>query len=321
MACDGFGDPDVVYETDVELPPVGPQGVLVRMAYASVNPGDTRLRRGSFSGRARHHFPLVLGLDGSGVVEQVGASGSPFSVGQAVYGFFLHDYVGDGTYAEYASTRSSRLAPVPAGVSMRDAAAVACAGGTAMVLVEELAQVASGSRVLVAGASGGVGHFAVQLAAAAGAEVIAVARSEHHRLMRSLGAAHAIDYRDPSLPAIVTGVAPGGVDAAIDTVGGESQLLLSRLVREGGRIASCVHPAQSDAFARRGQVLEYRFFEATPSRMARLTRLLSDGGLHPHISLEYELDEVATAHRMIEAGGVAGKILLSIGGETVTALV
>ena len=319
IACNGFGDPGVLHEAETDLPPVGPHSVLVRMAYASINPGDTRLRRGSFTERARHHFPLILGLDGSGVVEQVGISGSPFTVGQPVFGFFLHDYVGDGTYAEHASTRSAQLARVPEGVSMRDAAAVACAGGTAMVLVEELVQVTAGSRILVMGASGGVGHFAVQVAASAGAEVIAVARAEHHPLVRSLGATHAIDYRDPALAEIVAGIAPEGVDGAIDTVGGQTQLRLSDLVREGGRIASCVHAAQTDVFARRGQVLEYRFFDATPARMSRLASLLADGILTPHISREYDLGAVPDAHRLIEAGGVPGKIVVSIGGDSVSA--
>lgn len=313
--CDRFGDAGVLYEADMESPPVGPHSVLVRMAYASVNPGDTRLRRGSFSTRARHHFPLVLGLDGAGIVEQVGISGSPFRVGQAVYGFFLHDYVGDGTYAQYAATRSAQLAAVPVGMSMRDAATVTCAGGTAMVLTEELLQVAPGDRIVVMGASGGVGHFAVQVAAAAGAEVIAVARPEHHDLVRSLGAAHTVDYRSPDVSAIIASLAPGGVDGAVDTVGGDTQLSLSRIVREGGRIASCVHAAQSDEFAQRGQVVEYRFFDATPERMLRLTSLLAQGAIRPHISHQYALSEVAAAHRLIEAGGVPGKVVVSIGGD------
>lgn len=312
LVCDEFGGPEQFEEREMERPPLGPNSVLVRLTHAGVNPGDARIRRGSFVTRARHHFPIVLGLEGAGHVEEIGISGSPFEVGQAVYGFFLHDYVGDGSYAELAPARSTQLAAVPPGVTMREASAVACAGGTAMVLVEELLAVRPGDTVLVLGAAGGVGHFAVQLAAALGAQVIGVARGSNHAFVRDLGAAHVIDYRTEDVAAAVAALAPGGVDAAVDSVGGEAQAGLPALIRPGGRAASCVHPAQTTGFAERDQTLHYRFFEATPSRMDRLTEHLAAGRIRPRITRELPLSDVAEAHRAIDAGDAHGKIVLTI---------
>ncbi|ANN16009.1 hypothetical protein SD37_10405 [Amycolatopsis orientalis] len=312
MVCDDFGGPDRFDEREVERPPLGPNSVLVRLTHAGVNPGDSRIRQGQFAPRARHHFPLVLGLEGAGFVEEIGVSGSPFKPGQAVFGFFLHDYAGDGTYAELAPARSTQLAAVPPGVSLRDAAAVACAGGTAMVLVEELLEVQPGDTVVVLGAAGGVGHFAVQVAVALGAEVIAVARASNHDFVRELGAAHAVDYRTDNVAEAVARLVPDGVDAAVDTVGGEAQSQLSGVVRQGGRVASCVHAPTTDDFRVRDQHFQYRFFEATPARMVRLSEHLASGHVRPRITRELPLSQAAEAHRAIDAGAVRGKIVLRI---------
>ncbi|MGW6454326.1 NADP-dependent oxidoreductase [Streptomyces sp. NPDC055078] len=316
VVCDDFGGPDRFDEREVDRPPLGPNSVLVRLAYAGVNPGDSRIRQGQFAPRARHHFPLVLGLEGAGFVEEIGVSGSPFEPGQAVYGFFLHDYAGDGTYAELAPARSSQLAPVPPGVPIREAAAVACAGGTAMVLVEELLDVQPGDAVVVLGAAGGVGHFAVQLAVALGAEVIGVARPSNHAFVRELGAAHVVDYRTENVAAAVARWAPTGVDAAVDTVGAEAQAQLSGMVRPGGRVASCVHAPRTDDFRARDQLFQYRFFEATPARMERLSEHVAAGRVRPRITRELPLSEVADAHRAIDDGDVRGKIVLRIDDGT-----
>ncbi|WP_326611840.1 NADP-dependent oxidoreductase [Streptomyces scopuliridis] len=312
MVCDEFGGPEQFREREMDRPPIGPNSVLVRLTHAGVNPGDARIRQGQFVPRARHHFPMVLGLEGAGFVEEIGLSGSPFELGQAVYGFFLHDYVGDGTYAELAPTRSTQLAPVPPGIPMREAAAVACAGGTAMVLVEELLQVGPGDTVVVLGAAGGVGHFAVQVAVASGAEVIGVARSSNHEFVRGLGAAHVVDYRTEDVSAAVAKLAPKGVDAAVDTVGGAAQAQLSDMVRHGGRVASCVHAAETPEFVARHQSFEYRFFEATPSRMQRLNEHVASRRVRPRITRELPLSSVAEGHRAIDAGEVRGKIVLRI---------
>lgn len=312
MVCDEFGGPERIRHREIDRPPIGPNSVLVRLTHAGVNPGDSKIREGSFARRARHHFPVVLGLEGAGYVEEIGVSGSSLQLGEAVYGFFMHDYVGDGTYAELAPARSTQLARVPAGVPMREAAASACAGGTAMVLVEELLKVRPGDTVVVLGAAGGVGHFAVQLAVALGATVIGVASRSNHEFVRELGAAHVIDYRTDDVRSAVADLAPGGVDAAVDTVGAHAQAQLADIVRPGGRVASCVHAPGTSAFADHDQVFEYRFFEATPVRMKRLSEHLAAGRVRPRITRELPLSEVAEAHRAIDAGEIRGKIVLTV---------
>lgn len=313
VACDAFGGPEQLRERELDRPPVGPNSVLVRLAYAGVNPGDSRIRQGQFAPKGRHVFPLVLGLEGAGTVEDVGISGSRFEPGQAVYGMFMHDYMGDGTYAELAPARSRHLVPVPEGVPVRDAAAVACAGATALVLVEELLGVGPGDTVVVLGASGGVGHLAVQLAVAAGARVIGVARSSNHDLVREIGAHDVVDHRTDDVRAAIAELVPGGADAAVDPVGGSAQESLADVVRPGGRIASCVHPATSGAFAARDQTVLYEFLEATPERMTRLDAHLAAGRVRPRITREFALADAAEAHEAIDAGDNRGKTVLRIG--------
>lgn len=312
VACGEFGGPEQLQEIELDRPPIGPNDVLVRLAYAGVNPGDARIRRGEFVPMGRHIHPLVLGLEGAGTVEAIGISGSPFEVGQAVYGLFMHDYVGDGTYAEFAPARSRHLVAVPEGASLREAAAVACAGATALVLVEEILEVGPGDSVVVLGAAGGVGHFAVQLAAAAGAHVIAVARSENHDFVRDLGAHEAVDNRAGDIRAAIAEFAPRGVDSAVDTVGGATQELLADVIRPGGRIASCVHPARSAVFTARGQTVVFDYLEATPERMARLNEHFAAGRIRPRVTKEFTLAHAAQAHDAVEAGHNRGKTVLRI---------
>lgn len=312
MAIDEFGGPDRLYERELGVPPTGPNDVLVRIAYAGVNPGDARIRRGSFATKGRHFFPVVLGWEGAGVVEKIGVSGSHFRVGDSVYGFFRHDYIGDGTYAEFAPARTRHLRLVPADVDVREAAALPIAGGTALVLVEELLRTGPGDRVLVLGAAGGVGHLAVQIAVANGAEVIGVARAENHQFVRDLGAHHVLDHRDGHLPEAVRRIAPSGVDAAVDTVGGEAQEGLSALLRPGGAVASCVHAAESPVFAERNQTVKFEFLHATAARLARLEELLLCNKVRPRIVREHPLSDAALAHADLDAGHGRGKFVLRV---------
>lgn len=312
MAIDEFGGPDQLKERKLGMPPTGPNDVLVRIAYAGINPGDARIRRGSFASKGRHFFPVVLGWEGAGVVVKVGVSGSDFKVGDSVYGFFRHDYIGDGTYAEFAPARTRHLRLVPDNIDPRDAATLPIAGGTALVLVEELLRTTPGDRVLVLGAAGGVGHLAVQIAVANGAEVIGVARPENHEFVRSLGAHHVVDYQSGDLAGSVRRIVPSGVDAAVDTVGGNAQNGLSALLRTGGRVASCVHAAESPVFAERDQTVAFEFLHATAARLARLEELLLAGELRPKISREFPLSDAASAHADLDGGHVRGKFVLRV---------
>jgi NADPH:quinone reductase-like Zn-dependent oxidoreductase len=208
VAYDEFGGPEVLKVRDLEIPPVGPNSVLVRMSHAGVNPGDSRIRQGTFVSMARHIFPIVPGWEGAGVIEQVGMAVRGLQPGQAVYGMFRHDYIRDGSYAEYSVTAASDLLARPDNLPAEQAGGLALGGLTAQMAVEEGLDLRAGQTVLVRGAAGGVGHFVVQLCVAAGARVIAISRAANHDFLRQLGATDVIDCRTEDLHTHVSQVFP-----------------------------------------------------------------------------------------------------------------
>jgi NADPH2:quinone reductase len=235
---------------DVAMPTPQADEVLVRLAAAGVNPFDFTIAQGLVRGRAPHTFPLVLGVDGAGIVEQTGGDVSRFRVGQRVYGAFLHPPYGKGTYAEYiAVPERAWVSRAPEGVSLAHAAAAPSAGMSALALIEATG-LHAGERVLVVGASGGVGSFAVQLAAGRGAEVIATARPNQVERLRDLGAVACVDYTAASVPDQVTEIAPAGVDVLWDLVSDRDTFAANlQLLKQGGRAASSRYAASTDASA------------------------------------------------------------------------
>ena len=193
---DRFGPPDVLRLADIDLPEIGPGDVLVRVCAAGLNPYDWHMLRGDpliarlipgATGLTRPKY-RVAGLDAAGVVEAVGADVRGLSAGDEVLGFC------PGAFAEYARAKAGKVVPKPAGLTFEQAAAIPIAATTALRGIQEVGRVRAGHRVLVNGAAGGVGSYAVQIAAALDAEVTGVCSARNAELVRSLGAAHVIDY-------------------------------------------------------------------------------------------------------------------------------
>ena len=204
---------------DLPKPVPGFGEVLVRLAGAALNPFDRAISDG-FLRHLPHTFPLILGADGAGTVEEVGEGVDDLEVGEAVYGIFLHEPVGlgRGTLAEYIAVPvDAVIGPAPSRVSLVEAAAAPTAGMTAIGLVEET-ELTAGQTALIVGASGGVGSFAVQSAAARGARVIATARPDASERLRSLGAGETVDYGQRSVTEQLSEIEPGGVDVLLDLV-------------------------------------------------------------------------------------------------------
>lgn len=312
VAYDEFGGPEVLTVRDLEIPPVGPNSVLVRMSHAGVNPADSRIRQGQFLPSARHMFPVVPGWEGAGVVERTGTAVRGVEPGQPVYGMFRHDYIRDGTYAEYSVTAATDLLPRPDDLPAEQAGGLALGGLTALIAVDENLRLRPGDTVLVMGAAGGVGHFAVQLCAAAGARVIAVGRTVNHAFLRQLGATDVVDYQTGDLEESVRQIAPDGVDAAVDTVGGPGQARLAGLVRKGGQISSCVGGPFDDSFARRGQTFASDFLRTNPDRLRKLAEHVAAGHLRTHVSQVFPLTEAVRAHEQIDSGHTRGKLIVHI---------
>jgi len=312
MGIEEFGGRDRMRVMEVDEPLLGPDGVLVRVRAAGVNPVDAEIREGKLAQAFPHWSPIVLGWDAAGVVERVGPAVTDFAAGDEVYGYFRKDYVRDGTYAELVTIRDRHLARKPEAMSFVQAAGVPLAGLAAYQLVDEALTTKADDQVVVLGASGGVGSFVVQLLAERGARVIAVASERNHGYLRELGAERCVDY-DADFVGEITGEQAAGVDAVIDLVGGDTQTRSRELLRPGGRLASVISPppAAGDAGAPEIET-RYIFVRPDAGQLRILATMADADDLHVHVSQVLPLEEAARAHELIEGGHTRGKIVLRV---------
>ena len=247
IAVNDWGGRDALELLDVEPPPVAPDGVLVRVRAASLNPVDYKVREGKLAGAFPYHFPVILGWDAAGVVEQVGPAVTWFKPGDPVYGYCRRHELEYGTYAEFTTVPEGFLAHMPEGISFEEAAALPLASLTAHQSLDRLG-LRGGENLFVTGGAGGVGHIAIQLAIARGARVIASGSPASFDFIRSLGA-EPVDYHDPAHPERVKELTHGGgADAAFDLIGGDEQEQAFAALRQGGRLVSiATPPAQARA--------------------------------------------------------------------------
>lgn len=309
MAIDRFGGPEVFQLEDRPDPKVGPDAVLIEVRAAGVNPVDAGLRRGALEAYFPHVFPLILGWDVAGVVLGVGPAVADLAAGDEVYGYVRKDFVGEGSYAERVAMHQRGIARKPASLGFEEAGGVPLAGLTAWQSLHDKLQVRSGETVLVHAAAGGVGHFAIQIARAAGARVIGTASEPKHEFVRGLGA-EPIDYRGGDLAARVRELAPDGVDAVLDTIGGETLAGSRALLRNGGRIVSIVEPPDREYFAAAGIEAHYMFVQPDVDDLRELAELADAGKLRVHVEEVLPLEKVGASHERIEAGHVTGKLVL-----------
>jgi NADPH:quinone reductase-like Zn-dependent oxidoreductase len=300
MAYETYGGPEVLRETALPRPKVGPGFVLIRVEAASVNPVDWKLMSGGLDPIMDVRFPVVPGWDVAGVVEAVGFDTPEFAPGDEVYSYGRRDTVGGGTFAELVALPADIVAPRPAGTDWVRAAALPLAGLTALRVLDTLA-LHSGETLLVHNGAGGVGRMAIQLAAARGARVIATASQRHHRRLRQLGA-EPVDYGTGLLHR-VRELAPQGVDAVADLVGGVLHDTLA-LLRAGGRHASV---ADREAGKHGGS---YVWVRPGAAQLVRLASLVADEGLAVDIAEEFPMERAAEALRLSREGHAAGKIVL-----------
>ena len=243
IAVKAWGGRDALELIDVEPPPVAPDGVLVRIRAASLNPVDYKVREGKLAGAFPHHFPVILGWDAAGVVEQVGPAVTWFRPADSVYGYCRRHELEYGTYAEFTTVPEGFLAHMPEGLSFEEAAALPLAALTAHQSLERLG-LRGGETLFVTGGAGGVGHIAIQLAHARGARVIASGSPGSHDFIRSLGA-EPVDYHE-DVPAQVRALNQGGgADAVFDLFGGRGARLRRRCARAGASSRSPPHPSRA----------------------------------------------------------------------------
>lgn len=306
------GGPEVLTMAEVERPLRLSAEVLVRVVAAGVNPIDakTRAGRGVFAGI--RSFPAVLGGDVSGVVVEPAYEAHPLQPGVEVFGMGMVPRLSGG-YAEFVSLPQSSLVPKPESLDHIEAAAVPLAALTAWGMVVDVAAVQEGQRVLVHAGAGGVGHFAVQFAALAGAHVIATASSRNAEWLGELGAAEVIDYTSTRFEDVV-----GDIDVVIDLLGDVADGSGSRslkVLRPGGLIVNAPTGSwptmAADAAAAGMRATGYR---VSPDgiALAEIARLIDAGRVRVHVDRVFDLEDAAEAHRAIESGHTRGKIVLRV---------
>ncbi|GHF73765.1 NADPH:quinone reductase-like Zn-dependent oxidoreductase [Amycolatopsis bartoniae] len=303
IALQQYGSADDLALIDLPTPKVGPAEVLVRVRAAAVNPVDWKLASGGLDGMMEVHFPLVPGWDVAGVVEQVGPDAPEFSVGDEVFGYVRKDWVQQGAYAELVTASVRMLAKKPRSLDWAQAAGVPLAGQTAYRSLKRVG-VGAGDTVLIHNAAGGVGSFGVQLAIAFGARVIATASERNHEYLRSLGA-EPVTYGD-GLADRVRALAPDGVDAAVDFVGGDAVDVSLGLDVQPERVASIANP-EAD-----GKGGHWVWVRPDSAELADLARLIDDGKVNVHVDRTFPLAEAAQAWKLSQEGHVRGKVVLTV---------
>jgi NADPH:quinone reductase-like Zn-dependent oxidoreductase len=301
-----FGPPEVIELDDVERPEPGDDEVLVRVKAAGVGPWDALIRAGKSV--LPQPLPLTLGSDLSGVVTAVGKGTRGVEVGSEVFGVTNERFV--GAYAEYAVASASMIARKPRTVSHREAAAMPVVSVTALQMLFDHGHLASGQRVLVHGAGGSVGAFAVQLARAAGAHVIGTARGSSVELARKLGAQQVVDTNEARFEQVVE-----PVDLVLDTLGGELQSRSFGVLKRGGTMISAVSKPNPEEAARRGVRADFMLVAVTSAALARIAVSIDRGELAAtRIGTVLSLGDARIAHEMLEGTRPhdPGKILLSI---------
>ncbi len=289
------------------MPDVGARELLIRVRAASVNGLDRAIAAGAMRGRMEHEFPVTLGRDLAGVVERVGAAVTAYAPGDEVFGYVTGMLLRDGTFADYVVLGDDAfLAAKPAALGFAEAAALPLAATTALLAVEHVAP-RPGEHVLVAGASGGVGGYAVQLAAAAGAHVIATALADDVEHLREIGAAETVD-REGDVAAQVRAALAGGLDGLVDAANDPGGFAtLTRVLKPTGRAASTRHAADPERDARTANVLA----ALPPNRMPDVAALAEAGRLRPIVRERRALED---ALELFDGrrGHVQGKIVVEL---------
>jgi NADPH:quinone reductase-like Zn-dependent oxidoreductase len=298
-----YGGPEQLRYEDAPVPQPSEDQVLVRVQAASVNPIDYKLASGALRQVMPLNFPWIPGGDFSGVVEAVGPAVTVVVRGEAVYG----NSPGGGAYAEFVAASAGMVAPRPRTLGPVEAASVPLAAQTAWQGLFDHGHLRPGQTVLILGAAGGVGTFAVQLAHWKGARVLATGSAANADYLRSLGADQAIDYRATPFESVAK-----DVDLVLDLVGGEAQRRSFGVLKPGGSLISTVQPPSQEEAARHEVHAMMMRMQPSTRGLVQLAELLDAGTIRTVVTHTYPLAEAQDAWRQIMSGHTRGKIVLQV---------
>ena len=313
VALDRFGGPETLKIQTVPLPEIGPDEILIRVAAAGVGFWDQYEREGGFVDLLKREpkFPYVLGTDGAGTVAEVGENIKGLIEGERVYAVELGNPKG-GFYAEYTAVKRDNVSLIPGNLTVDQAAAMPTDALTALTGLQDVLRLQRDESVMIFGASGGIGHLAVQLAKLMGARVFAVASGpDGVKLVNRLGADAAADGRGDDVLKLAREFAPDGIDAALVTAGGEETNRALAAIKRDGRIAypNGVMPVPEAPTKVRSDAYDG---EANRAAIDKLNRLIESGPFTVHIDSTFSLDAVAAAHAALNEHHL-GKLVLKVG--------
>ena len=306
-----FGDVDVLKYEDVERPELQAGEVLVRVRAAGINPVDITARKFPVPGITAGHLPYILGWDISGEVIALGEGVTQFAVGDEVYGMSRFPDEAKA-YSEYVTAPVADIALKPHRLTHQEAAGVPLAGLTAWQALFDTAHLQAGQTIFISGGSGGVGHYAIQLAKWKGARVITTTSTRNVELMRNLGADVIIDYTQQA----VTDVAKD-VDVVLDTIGGDVLRDAFKIVKRSGLVISLpqqlgVKDLGEQLAPQYGIAFTVISVHRSGEQIAEMAKLADAGQLKTHLDAVFPLKDAAQAHKLSEGGHVRGKLVLTL---------
>ena len=315
-----FGGPDVMKLEEIERPVPAPDEILVKVYASGINPVDFGIRNGGNDFlRPLLKLPMTLGWDAAGIVEETGSEVTNFKKGDEVYG--VPNFPGDGSYAEYTVAKASQFALKPKNIGFNEASGVPLAVVTAWSGIFEYGKLTSGQRILIHGAAGGVGSFALQLAKCKGAYVIGTASAHNHNFLKGLGTDEVIDYNNQKFEELLD-----DIDVVFDASpvrDTNTRMKFVEVLKEGGILVSAqldlpLSDDVTEALAKKkakGELVAIHRYEC----LNETAKLIDEGKVKVIVSKVYPLEKVAEAHRESEAGHVRGKLVLEIRKEDKTA--
>jgi len=309
-AIDRPGGPEVLTLHTLPVPALGGDEVLIALHTVGVGPWDVDVRERVDYWKSRH-YPLVLGVDGSGTIAALGSKVRGFKIGDAVYSYVWNNPKG-GFYAQYVAVPVNAVGHVPMGMSLRDAGAAAVVALTAQQGIDDALQLRAGETVIIHGASGGVGTLAVQFAKLRNAKVLAIASGDDGvTLVRHLGAQVAVDGHRDDIQGAAREFAPAGVDAVLALAGGAALEQCLAALKPNGRFA---YPSGVDHVPKVGEGVRVVRYDAKtgPREFERLNAAITGAKLEVPIAAEYPLADAAMAQQRVSAGHVLGKVVLRV---------
>lgn len=318
IRIDKFGCPDVMKIVEVGRPVPAADEILVKMYAASVNPADYIIRQGGNEGlKPLLKLPMGLGIDGAGIIEEVGNDVAEFKKGDRVYG--VPNYL-DGSYTEYLAAKSNQFALMPNTINFNEAGSLPACARMAWSGIVEKAKIQRGQRVLIHGAAGGIGNLALQFSKAYGAYVIGTASAHNADFLRQLGADEVIDYNTQKFEEVVSGIDVIFNATPTTTVDEALRLRSVPVLKEGG-IFVCTHgvwPSREfkELLARKNATVLMAGVDINHQHcFTQVAKLIDSGKVRPVISKIYPWEQAADAHRNSETKHVRGKIVLEIRKE------